>query len=142
MSIPLIIDTSVLVSGLIGRQGPGREVLRRCLLGKYRPLIGNALFLEYEDVLQRTSVQARCPLSAVETRELLNAFYSVCEWVRIYFIWRPNVPDEGDNFLVELAVAGNAWGIVTNNVRDLRGAELKFPDVRILTPEQLLRGDH
>jgi len=142
MSNLLVIDTSVLVSALIGEQGPGREVLRGCLRGRYRPLISNALFQEYEDVVGRSSVQALCPLSAVEIRELLNAFYSVCEWVPIYFLWRPNVPDENDNFLVELAVAGNARSIVTNNVKDLGRTELNFPNLRILTPEQLLTGDH
>ena len=29
-------------------------------------------------------------------------------WVRVYYLWRPNLPDEADNHLVELAVAGNA----------------------------------
>jgi hypothetical protein len=36
---------------------------------------------------------------------LLEIFFSVCEWTRIYCGWRPNLPDEGDNHLVELAVA-------------------------------------
>jgi predicted nucleic acid-binding protein len=60
---------------------------------------------------------------------------------RIYAMWRPNVRDEGDNFLFELALAGNANAIVTNNVRDLRATELYFPSVRVLTPEQWLRGE-
>lgn len=32
---------------------------------------------------------------------------------------------------MELAVAGGAGLIVTNNVRDFRGGELTFPDIRI-----------
>jgi predicted nucleic acid-binding protein len=48
--------------------------------------------------------------------------------------------DENDNFLIELAIAGNAGAIVTNNVKDLKGAELSFKNLKILTPEQLLRG--
>jgi predicted nucleic acid-binding protein len=56
-------------------------------------------------------------------------------------LWRPNLRDEGDNFLIELALAGNSQTIVTNNVKDLQAAELKFDDLRILKPQQLLRGD-
>ena len=56
----------------------------------------------------------------------------------MYFLWRPNLRDEGDNFLIELALAGNADFIITNNIKDLCGAELKFPELRIFTPEQLL----
>lgn len=76
-----------------------------------------------------------------EVKDLLNAFYSVCDWVAIYYLWRPNIKDEGDNFLIELALAGNATFIITNNISDLNNAELKFPGLRIITPEQMLRGE-
>jgi len=136
----VVIDTSVLVSALIGKKGPSREILRSCLHGNYYPLISNALFLEYEDVVGRKQILDACPLNTHEIRDLLNSFYSVCHWVSIYFLWRPNVRDEGDNFLVELAVAGNARHIITNNIKDLSGTELKFPDLLISTPVQMLRG--
>ena len=51
----------------------------------------------------------------------------------------PNVPDEGDNHLVELAVAGGAKAIVTRNIRDLSRMELRFPALMLLTPEAFLR---
>lgn len=50
MTDSIVIDTSVLISALIGSQGPSREILRRCLQGAHNPLVSNALFLEYEDV--------------------------------------------------------------------------------------------
>ena len=141
MSINIIIDTSVLISALIGSQGPGREILRRCLTGKYTPLISNALFQEYEDVSKRKQILDICPLTQKEIEELLHAFYSTCHWIPIYYLWRPNIIDEADNFLIELALAGNANQIITNNIRDLKNAELSFPNLKILTPETLLRGE-
>ena len=137
----VVIDTSVMISALIGKRGASREVIRCCLTGKYLPLISNALFQEFEDVSSRKVVRESCPLRTEEIRDLLNAFYSVCSWVPIYYLWRPNLHDEGDNFLIELALAGNSHAIVTNNVKDLQAAELKFDDLRILKPQQLLRGD-
>ena len=71
---------------------------------------------------------------------LLAAFFSVCEWVQIHYLWRPNLNDEGDNFLIELAVAGNAESIITNNLKDLRNAELQFEGLKVLAPEDYLRG--
>ena len=56
-------------------------------------------------------------------------------------LWRPNIVDEGDNFLIELALAGNAAHIVTNNIGDLQNAELNFPGLTIVKPEKLLRGE-
>jgi putative PIN family toxin of toxin-antitoxin system len=141
MATRLVLDTSVVISALIGRRGPSREVIRKCLQGTYNPLISNALFQEYEDVSKRTQVLNKCPLSQAEISELLHAIYSVCEWVPIYYLWRPNVKDEADNFLIELAIAGNAAAIVSNNVKDLKNAELSFPQLRIMKPEQLLRGE-
>lgn len=140
MNQPIVIDTSVLVNALLGPSGPARELIRRCLQGQLKPLISNALFQEYEDVTSRPHIRQQCHLSTEEMRELLNAYYSICEWTPIYYLWRPNLRDEADNFLVELAVAGNASCIVTNNLKDLQKAELIFPGIRILTPEQLLRG--
>jgi putative PIN family toxin of toxin-antitoxin system len=136
----IVVDTSVLISALIGKQGPSREILRRCLQGEYYPLISNTLFLEYEDVSQRPKVQELCPLSEDDIRQLINALYSVCTWVPIYYLWRPNLKDESDNFLIELAVAGNAEIIVTNNIKDLAAAELSFDSIQVVKPEQLLGG--
>lgn len=140
MSTPIVVDTSVVISALIGKAGPSREVIRRCLLGHYEPLISNPLFYEYEDVATRTHIRELCPLSQVEIHELLNAFYSSCSWVSIYFLWRPNIADEGDNFLIELALAGNATHIVTNNIKDFRSSELMFDGLSVVTPEILIRG--
>jgi putative PIN family toxin of toxin-antitoxin system len=140
MADTVVIDTSVLISALIGEEGPSREILRRSLEGVYIPLINNALFSEYEDVSSRKRILDACPLNPQEIRELINSLYSVCQWVSVYFLWRPNLKDEGDNFLIELALAGNANAIISNNVKDLHGAELKFPELRILTPDQMLRG--
>ena len=54
-------------------------------------------------------------------------------WLAAY-----NLPDEGDNHLIELALAGGAAAIVTHNLRDLRGGELRLGNLRVLTPAQCL----
>lgn len=137
----IVIDTSVLISALIGKMGPAREVVRQCLLGIHLPIISTALFLEYESVTRRQEIMDKCPLPVDQIKELLNSIYSVSELIQIHFLWRPNSQDEGDNFLVELAVAGNANIIVTNKVRDFRNAELQFDSFKIQRPEEFLRSE-
>ncbi len=138
MPVKYVIDTGVIVSALIGKRGPARAVMRQGLEGRFVPLISNPLFQEYESLASRPRILSRCPLSETEIRELMKAWYGCCEWISIYFLWRPNLPDEDDNFLFELAMAGNARGIVTQNTRDL-SPELAFPEIRIFTPSQFLR---
>ena len=70
---------------------------------------------------------------------MFAAFLSVCDWVQVYFSWRPNLPDEADNHIVELAVAGGAIMIITNNARDFRASELRFPNLRIVTPREFVK---
>jgi putative PIN family toxin of toxin-antitoxin system len=135
----VVIDTNVFAGALLGGTGYNRLVIRACLSGRLKPLMGQALFLEYEDVLNRRALFRTSPLSRQERQELFAAFLSVCEWVQIYFSWRPNLPDEADNHIVELAVAGGAAMIVTNNVRDFQGADLRFPDLRMVAPRELVK---
>ena len=136
--LPLVIDTNVLVAACRKDGGSSRAVVKRCLTGQYQPLIGTALFLEYEDVMARPQLFAGSRLTEAERQAVFRGFLAVCRWTEVYFAWRPNLPDEGDNHLMELAVAGRARAVVTRNVKDLAVGELRFPAVRILTPEQCL----
>lgn len=134
-----MIDTNVLAGALLRRVGQNRGVLRACFEDRLQPLVGQALFLEYEDVLGRQQMFRKSPLAASERRELFEAFLGVCEWVQVYYLWRPNLRDEGDNHILELAIAGGASMIVTNNVADFRGSDLQFVDIRVLSPKTLLK---
>ncbi len=136
--IPLVIDTNILVAALLRRGGVARRVVRGCLAGDYEPLIGAALFSEYEDVFARDTPWKSSLLTAREREQLLDGFLQKCRWVEVFYAWRPNLPDEADNHLVELALAGNAAAIVTRNIGDLTRGELKFPGLQILKPEDCL----
>lgn len=134
----LVIDTNVFIAACLGT-GASSVVIAACLRGEHTPLMGTALLTEYEDVLGRAELFKNCRLTQVEREELLDIFLAGCSWTRIYYGWRPNLPDEGDNHLVELAVAGGAQRIVTHNLRDLQRKELKFPDIVAITPENFLK---
>jgi putative PIN family toxin of toxin-antitoxin system len=141
MNMPLlVIDTNVFIASMLARRNTGasREVIRRCLKGCYRPLFGEALFNEYQAVLSREALLSKSPLTVQERAEVWAAMAHVGQWSRIYFLWRPNLPDEADNHLIELAVAGGASAIVTQNIRDLKRSELRFPEIQILTPKECL----
>lgn len=134
------VDTSVFIAACLRDGGVSREVLRRCLRGEVVPLMGTALYVEHEAVLGRDAIFAGCPVSVGEREVLLDAYLGVCRWTRIYFGWRPNLADESDNHVVELAVAGGAEAIVTHNLRDFRRMELRFHRLEVLDPDRFLKG--
>ena len=135
----LVIDTNVVVSALRSADGASRTVVRRCLQGQYLPCMSLALFSEYRDVLGREPIFVDSPLTTAERMEFFHAFVAVCRLTEIYYLWRPNLRDEADNHVLELAVAAQAQTIVTYNGADFVGAQLHFPRLRILAPADLLK---
>jgi putative PIN family toxin of toxin-antitoxin system len=135
----VVIDTNVFVSALLSADGASRGILRLALSGDIKPIFSNALFAEYEALLGRSPLWVSCVLSQSERTDLLDALIASSDWVAIHFLWRPNLSDEADNHVLELAVAGGARSIITTNIRDFTRAELLFPTVKILTPAAFLQ---
>ncbi len=134
----VIIDTNVLVKALLGSSGSNRKVIEQSFKQRIQPQIANALYLEYEDVFERSAILNKCLLTSKGRSQFLDNFLSICRWNELYYSWRPNLFDESDNHIIELAVAVGASYVITNNVRDFRSAELRFDEVKIVTSGELL----
>jgi putative PIN family toxin of toxin-antitoxin system len=140
MDVPhLVLDSNVLASAFTSGKGASRELLRAVLRGRCVAAISIPLFLEYEDVLARPQVRRRCALSAEEQEQLFDAFLARTELVEIYYRWRPNLRDEADNHVLELAIAAGSIPIITFNRRDFAGGELRFPGLLVQTPTAWLK---
>jgi uncharacterized protein len=134
----VVIDTNVFVSAAMSANGSSRQIIRLCLRGDLSPLMGNALFSEFEDVCSRDALFDERLISREDRKVLLDAFFASCTWVPIYFLWRPNLRDEADNHVMELAIAGGAETIITANKKDFRNSELSFPHIEICNPVEFL----
>lgn len=137
----IVIDTNIIISSLLNPFGLSATILELCFQGRFRPLVGTTLFLEYEDVIYRETIFKECLLTDSERGQVLDDILSISKWIRVYYSWRPNLKDEGDNHLLELAVAGGARTIVTNNVKDFRKSDLSFPEIAILSPRKFLEDE-
>lgn len=133
----IVIDTSVFIATILSKDTMSKTILQEVLKGNLKPQISLKLFNEYEDVLSRQDISNKSKLTKDEIEELLNALMSVSSWVEIYYLFRPNLQDEGDNHIVELAVASNSKYIITYNKKDFKQSELKF-DFEVLTPQEFL----
>lgn len=133
----IVLDTNVFASALRSGDGASRQVLRCILQGQALPLFGNALWQAYQALLGRDVWTT--DTTPQERLQVIAAVAKAGRWVSVYYGWRPNLRDEGDNQLIELAIAGNAHAVVTHNVRDLTRGELAWPQLRVLTPTQFLK---
>jgi predicted nucleic acid-binding protein len=77
-------------------------------------------------------------LSAAEVAEYLNALLDLVEPVEIWFLWRPQLRDPGDELVLEAAINGRADAIATFNLRDFAPAPTRF-GVDVLTPSGVLK---
>ena len=134
----ILVDTNVFVCACMG-VGASAKVVELCLRGQAQPVMGASLLAEYEDVIRREALFENCRLNLSQREELLDIFLSVCQWRHTYFSWRPNLRDEGDNHIVELAVAAAIREVVTWNLRDFAVMELRFPALKFLSPPQFLK---
>ena len=130
----IILDTNVLYAGLFSSKGASFQVLRAIEEGRFKMVISTTLLFEYEDILRRNQVDLG--LSNQEIEKILDYFCMKSEHQKIYFLWRPRLPDPKDDHLLELAIASGTKLIVTYNTKDFKGAE-EF-GVRSINPKELL----
>ena len=115
----IAIDTCVLISALRSRRGASQRLLRLIDSGKFEVYLSMSLVLEYEAVGKR--LLDTIPLTAQDLDAVLDYLCKVGIHQAVFYLWRPSLPDTGDDMVLELAVAAGGASIVTFNARDFRG---------------------
>lgn len=132
----IVIDTNVLVAGLLSSTGASYQILKAIPENKVDYLVSVALFLEYEAVLKRKSLLTEAGMTVADIDHVLNMLANHAIATKVYYLWRPQLRDPNDDMLLELAVSGNAKAIVTFNQKDFSAAKPLFGNIQILTPAQ------
>jgi putative PIN family toxin of toxin-antitoxin system len=133
-----VLDTDVLVAAVRSARGASRVLLTAALEQRYRVLASVPLMLQYESVLTRSEHLLAAGISVADVEVLLDAIALIVEPIRISYLWRPVVRDQGDDLVLETAVSGRAEVIVTFNRRDFEPAANRF-GVAILAPADAVR---
>ena len=134
----IVLDSSVLVAAVRSENGASNVLLALAAQGRLKLLVSPPLFLEYEDVLLRSSQMEAHGWPADRIERLLRAIAQLLEPVEIRFQWRPQLPDPGDEMVLETAVNGRADALVTHNRRHFIPVEKLF-GIPVLTPGELVR---
>lgn len=107
------------------------------LFGKqaYATHISVPLALEYEEVLLRHADASG--YAAEDVRQFVSDFCAASQQHLIYYLWRHELPDPRDAYVIELAVKANADYIISYNKRDLLPSSQSF-GVRVVTAKEFL----
>ncbi len=76
--------------------------------------MSTALFLEYEDVVERPEIRLATGMREGVVDGFLAALASAAEGVEVNFRWRPQLSDPKDELVLEAAVNGEADALVTH----------------------------
>ena len=131
----MVIDTCVLISALRSRNGASFKILSLIDSKKFTFFLSVPLVLEYEAVTKRMSRNLGLTHSDIE--EIIDYLCTVGDHRKVHFLWRPNLKDPSDDFVLELAVESECDYIVTHNIKDFKGIK-KF-NLKAITPQELLR---
>lgn len=108
----IVLDTNVLVSGLLNPRGAPGRVVDLILAGHVSALVDDRVLAEYHDVLRR----GRFGFDAKDVDALLAFIDSAAIHVHATPL-AERLPDEDDEPFLEVAIAGRADALVTGNVR-------------------------
>ncbi|MEL7509140.1 MAG: PIN domain-containing protein [Cyanobacteria bacterium J06554_1] len=131
-SCRVVIDTNVVFEGLTQQGGAAGLVIDAWLAGLLTVYVSNALAYEYVDVLSRKLSEKRWQT----LRPVLGKLLDICQFVAIYYSWRPTSPDAGDDLVVDCAMNAGST-VITSNLRDFRSAEASL-GLQVMTPVELV----
>jgi putative PIN family toxin of toxin-antitoxin system len=132
----VVLDTSVLVRGILSSRGPSGYILDQFLAGTFDLVVSLSIVAEVESVLRRRHIRARPSFDAEDSHDLLVALVEAAHVASGGYHINVVPTDAKDNHIVATALEGGADTIVTEDARDL--LSLKVIKVRGFAPIQVV----
>jgi uncharacterized protein len=127
----LVLDTNVLVSGLLSPFGAPGELVRLVARGSLSLCYEARILAEYEEVLRRPAF----PFTPAQVETLLEQIQAGGRWVEVNPLAIP-LPDADDEIFLAAALAGQAQYLVTGNLKHYPARSLQ--GVRVVLPADFL----
>lgn len=135
----ITLDTNVVYQALSSSKGSSYHILQLVRNRQIQIALSVPLFNEYEEVLKREQSLKHFGLQISDIDKFLRFIAYVGKKFDTYYLFRPNLKDEKDNMIVELVVSSHSDYLLTNNVKDFNYAELKFDQLKVVTPNEFIK---
>jgi len=135
----ITLDTNILYQALKSNTGASYFILQKVRNRNIQIALSVPVFLEYQDVLTRDTSLKDFELELNDVEKFIRFIAYIGKPFEIYFLLRPNLKDEKDNKIVELAVTSQSDYLITSNIKDFKNAELKFDQLKIITPSEFVK---
>lgn len=132
----IVLDTNVLVSGLLNPDGAPGRILDWILAGRLHILYDDRILAEYLDVLARPKFGFSQDLA----RTVVGYLRLSGEPVTALPLPEVPLPDASDRPFAEVARSGRAAALVTGNREHFAGLEAH--GIRVMSPSALLAAWH
>jgi len=132
----VVLDTSVLVRGILSRRGPSGYILDSFLDGAFDLVLSLSIIAEVESVLRRRHIRARPSFNTEDSHDLLVALIEASHIASGTYDIKLVPTDAKDNHIISTALEGGAGMLVTEDARDL--LSLKVIKIRGFPPVQVV----
>ena len=127
----IVLDTNVLVSGLLTPFGSSGEIVRMVSAGIFILQYDARILLEYQEVLYRPKFQFN-----KEQIDTLLDYVKKNGQVIPACPLQQRLPDPDDEFFLEIAIAGRAACLITGNKSHF--PRQSRPGIKILSPSEFI----
>lgn len=127
----VVVDTNVLVSGLLSPFGTPGIIVDSITAGRLTPCYDSRMLIEYSDVLRRPEF----PFVEQQVATLLSRIKTNGELIAPAPL-QVRLPDPDDEPFLEVAVAGMVEFLITGNIKHFLTSEPLA--VQILSPREFL----
>ena len=111
----VVVDTNIIVSGLIFKKGSSSNVIKALQNGKFNLIISEPLFSEYKLVLSRKKFTIKYQLTEEEITDFIILVETLAQKIDPLNKLPVIVRDAKDEIVLKAALAGNADYLVTGD---------------------------
>jgi putative PIN family toxin of toxin-antitoxin system len=129
----VVLDSNVLLVA-IGKRSRYKPIWDAFIEGKYQLILSEEVIHEYDEILNEHAAPGAAAIVLETFLESPDIIFK-----RVFYCWNAILKDPDDDKFFDIAIAGNADFLVTNDAHFNEAKKLPFPKVNIVSADVFLQ---